>query len=508
MFKKIITIKVLFISILILSITTIKARSSFNVVINIKGKDNIVELNCEKKISFEYDSEDKKLIIMEDEKQIKSFIINKADSIRFDTQYFGDISINGGYNYHTIRNANFNEVSLIFVETEEYVFMVNNIEEYNDRYTLDMTFTFKSVAAISGEDLIITNVDEPFEVEDIIKIANIKAYDDYDGDITDKIKYDASNYINNKKKLGTYDIVFEVENSSKIKTTYILKVRVIDLTKPTIPGPDQLEYSYKKNKTIEDVLNLYTVKDNCDNNIKLEILENNINFKKPGQYNLILKAKDNSNNETTKNVKVNILDDVKPVIIDENKGFIEINYKEKITNGLLLLGLMAEDEIDGDLTNNIKVIKNNIKSKIGEYEVLYEVEDKAGNKTSYTRVYKVISTDKPQFYVSKDLLTIEDINAMNNDQLAEILANIYNINMESYEIINNDYENNESNPGVYNLSVKVNDIYGNEHIINKNIRVFNQKELNNETNNFNYKYLLIGLIPMSTLSVYFYRKRK
>ncbi|EPZ54581.1 bacillolysin domain protein [[Clostridium] sordellii ATCC 9714] len=43
----------------------------------------------------------------------------------------------------------------------------------------------------------------------------------------------------------------------------------------------------------------------------------------------------------------------------------------------------AIDKEDGDLTKNIKVIKNEVDiNKQGKYEVLYEVADKDGNKTT------------------------------------------------------------------------------------------------------------------------------
>ncbi|WP_394883846.1 immunoglobulin-like domain-containing protein [Clostridium tertium] len=48
-----------------------------------------------------------------------------------------------------------------------------------------------------------------------------------------------------------------------------------------------------------------------------------------------------------------------------------------------LMDVRAYDEEDGDITNKIKVISNNIDiNKLGIYEVIYEVEDSKGAKTT------------------------------------------------------------------------------------------------------------------------------
>ena len=52
-------------------------------------------------------------------------------------------------------------------------------------------------------------------------------------------------------------------------------------------------------------------------------------------------------------------------------------------------GYDAIDELDGDLTDKVKVTNKVDTSKIGDYEVIYEVKDKAGNKTKEVRKVKV-----------------------------------------------------------------------------------------------------------------------
>jgi hypothetical protein len=53
-------------------------------------------------------------------------------------------------------------------------------------------------------------------------------------------------------------------------------------------------------------------------------------------------------------------------------------------------GYTATDEQDGDLTNNVIVTGTVDVNKIGSYEIIYSVSDKAGNKTSVKRTVNVI----------------------------------------------------------------------------------------------------------------------
>lgn len=88
----------------------------------------------------------------------------------------------------------------------------------------------------------------------------------------------------------------------------------------------------------------------------------------------------------SKTITVEVKDNIKPEIVlkDANKVFYAtgVEYKE--------LGFTAKDNIDGDITNKVKSTNNIDKDKEGEYEVVYTVSDKAGNKATIKR--KVVYT--------------------------------------------------------------------------------------------------------------------
>ena len=67
-----------------------------------------------------------------------------------------------------------------------------------------------------------------------------------------------------------------------------------------------------------------------------------------------------------------------------------------------LAGVSAYDEEDGDLTSAIKVLGSVDTSKVGEYKLIYTVEDKDGNISTFTRIVVV---------KEEDTLTSENNNA-------------------------------------------------------------------------------------------------
>ncbi|MGU9320763.1 DUF5011 domain-containing protein, partial [Clostridium perfringens] len=55
----------------------------------------------------------------------------------------------------------------------------------------------------------------------------------------------------------------------------------------------------------------------------------------------------------------------------------------------LMSGIKAEDTEDGDLTSKVEVNGSVDINKPGEYELVYTVVDKDGNKTEVKRIVKV-----------------------------------------------------------------------------------------------------------------------
>lgn len=83
-------------------------------------------------------------------------------------------------------------------------------------------------------------------------------------------------------------------------------------------------------------------------------------------------------------------DTIKPVIslIGDSPMTIGLNVKFKDP------GATATDNVDGDLKKKIKVTGEVDTTKEGEYKLTYSVSDKAGNKSSISRIVKVSKDEK------------------------------------------------------------------------------------------------------------------
>ena len=126
------------------------------------------------------------------------------------------------------------------------------------------------------------------------------------------------------------------------------------------------------------------------NDISDEVKVNsNVNFEKIGNYKITYKLKlKYLNVEKVLIRKVKVVDVVPPeliissedtIYVDENDTYASPTYK-------------AIDNVDGDITDKVKVDSNVDVSKVGEYKEIFTIVDSSKNKT--TKEIKVVVQDK------------------------------------------------------------------------------------------------------------------
>ncbi|MDD4547310.1 MAG: DUF5011 domain-containing protein, partial [Bacilli bacterium] len=104
-----------------------------------------------------------------------------------------------------------------------------------------------------------------------------------------------------------------------------------------------------------------------------------------GDYYINYKVADDAGNTTEKTRRVD-------VYIPTPKIWLNGSQYTKVVLGRAHneLGARATDELDGDITNKIRMIKNNIDTNtVGVYEVVYEVENSYGRTATVTRNVEV-----------------------------------------------------------------------------------------------------------------------
>lgn len=107
---------------------------------------------------------------------------------------------------------------------------------------------------------------------------------------------------------------------------------------------------------------------------------------------------------------LNIKDIIRPDIILKDSS-ITINLYEEYHEP----GYQALDNIDGDITNQVKITSNLNNKQPGTYKITYSVTDSSGNKTSINREVKVIETIKEFSYTELP---------NDNEEIKELITNL------------------------------------------------------------------------------------
>ena len=216
------------------------------------------------------------------------------------------------------------------------------------------------------------------------------AIDKEDGDISDNITIVSSVQ---SQLVGEYDVVYTIEDSKNNKVSKTRKVIYTNKfnEKPflEILGANPLLLELGKT-FIEPGI---TARDKEDGDIsdKIVVLENNIDNSTVGEYEIKYEITDSGGLSTVATRKVVVVQDDKPVIILRGESIIYLNLGELYFEQ----GASANDPQDGDISADITINSSLVDtSKIGTYNVIYEVVDTHGNSSQVIR--KVIIGDIPK----------------------------------------------------------------------------------------------------------------
>ncbi len=238
--------------------------------------------------------------------------------------------------------------------------------------------------------------------DDIAK-ANATAYDEEEHDLTDQIKVIYNDV--DTSIIGNYKVTYQVSDSKLATSRKTINVEVYgELTPinnlPVITGEDKvIEVGSVFNDEIaKQGISANDIEDGILTD-RIEISKNDVNPNVVGTYHIEFKVEDNDGGVSYLTIEVKVID--KPVINYPviNANDITLNLNDEFNDTIALKGVSATDIEDEDLTDQIKVIKNTVDtSKVGTYEVTYEVKDSDGNVTQKTvNVYVVDNTfDQPE----------------------------------------------------------------------------------------------------------------
>jgi hypothetical protein len=211
------------------------------------------------------------------------------------------------------------------------------------------------------------------------------------------------------------EFIFNIADLAGNVTKITATVNKIDKSKP------KLTLSYSTKEVTKD--NVYvTLKSDREINILnnngsniLEFTENGMNW---------FKVRDKLGNIIYKEVYVTNIDRIKPKIVFENNETLLLDINNNNNAFDPMEGVKVIDNVDGDITNRVKVEGIVNLSKRGKYIIRYLVSDKALNKLSYDRIVQVLSDEELVIYVDSECLSDTHTNVIRKK---DFVFNVYGI---------------------------------------------------------------------------------
>ena len=243
-----------------------------------------------------------------------------------------------------------------------------------------------SIKIVNQAPIINTKVDNPtvyegLSYEEWENIVFSDLEDDRDGLILQKSVVYPENFNKDKMETGEYQIKYRVTDSKGATSETIERLTVAQVFAPDINVNDATLTA--ENKEFDPLKDLnVSVTDSLDDSPTLEVIENNVNLRKEGEYQVKYRATNKYGKVSEKAVIVKVVSE-NPVLITEDKTFTSNQNQSDIID---ILNATATDKVDGNITNNIRVIENDVNwNKNGRYTVILAVTN-SNNKSTQVAV--------------------------------------------------------------------------------------------------------------------------
>lgn len=331
----------------------------------------------------------------------------------------------------------------------------------------------------------------------------VNAYDTEDGDLTSKIRV-IENMVD-ISVVGKYSVTFEVSDSAGYRVTKEIYINVV-------PKSNTRPIIYADNITVAlgEKYNPYAMvsasdKEDGDITGKIIVVYNYVNVYKEGIYKVGYKVTDSMGTSASCVIKVKVKN-----FNNGNKvtstGDVPVIYCNDISIALdtkfnPLEWVAATDKEDGDITNKVMVIYNNVDTSIeGNYHVTYEIIDSNGNKVNKAMMVVVESEDKMSGENKPPIINANDI-TLEKGRYFDPLDGVTALDDEdgnlTNKIIVKENEVNVSKKGVYKVTYEVTDSKG--LVTKKSISVTVDGGRGFNSNSTIIK-IIIGLLVIITVS--------
>jgi hypothetical protein len=237
----------------------------------------------------------------------------------------------------------------------------------------------------------------------------LTASDNYDGDISSHITLVDDRYTEFSSQTGLYEIEYSVTDTSGNTANYVQIIEVVDEEGPIISGNDNISVGYDQELTMANIKYGLSVVDNYDLSSIIElVLESNsysANSHTLGTYLVQFSATDSSGNKTIKDIIINVVDEIGPVVY-LNSSIIQVYSDTVLSLPDFAKLLVNTNELSGEQDYFIKIkydsySKNSFNP--GTYHLYLDFEDGYGKVLSKEFQINVLERDYDYLYIQDDM---------------------------------------------------------------------------------------------------------
>ena len=264
----------------------------------------------------------------------------------------------------------------------------------------------------------------------------------------------------NYQKIGTYSVLIEVRDLAGNRTNKSISVEVVDTTPPTFDNISDQEIEAGVDD-IDWTMLVENLQDNSNQEIKIEILQEDVNYRVPGIYQVIIGATDVFGNTISKSFSVKVIDTTAPSFILESSIIIEAGADEEVSWEQYTS--YVDDNSDGNLVFSIADADVNFVVP-GTYSVIFRLTDTSGNYAEQSTAITIIDTTPPKLSLNPMDSTIPI-----NTVLEETGVSIQDFSDTTMVI---DSNLDLTSVGKYTITYIVTDDSGNVSIIERIVHVY------------------------------------
>jgi hypothetical protein len=304
----------------------------------------------------------------------------------------------------------------------------------------------------------------------------ISATDDVDGEITITESMVNTNNVN-MTQIGTFMVLFTVEDSAGNKALKTINISIRDTTAPVLSIEDELPMIFEVGSDAPDFTTYITANDNADGEIVITagmIDTSNVDMDTVGTFDVIYAVSDYRENESTETIIFTINDTTAPVITVSNSAQFEL--LSGTTEPDWTTYITANDNYDGVITITDAMVDGSEvdMNTIGTFEVYFSVEDSSGNEATESITVTITLNDEaaPIITLNPEAALELDLNSDAPDWTTYITVNDnLDGNITVLESMVDATDVDMTTVGTYDIIFTVEDQTGNEAILTIQVNV-------------------------------------